>query len=749
MNYKKQIAKSQKVKVSNSIICETLLGAINTNNEQYILPIFAEKEDASRKKIIYKCPTCQEDVTLKKGDILRHHFAHKSGARCKFYDGCNESEIHKGAKYFLKSLIESGCKIRIEQNNSCCNKSKIRILPIFDDNYKVVIEHPFKFNNSNKKADVAYINKNTGDMIILEVMYKHKTEEKNRPEPWYELKADDLVADIDNMEKLLYCHREKDIICKKCFKNFNIEMIRVGEEHDNKRLNELRKDLCNTYYNDIRNLLIKCTDYKGYLTIYTNTNDNEYIFKIYNKFVDLWVNKYLEVEEFIAVISNNGTKYDINNIKKYCETCEKYHHNLHGICDTCSKKHDHDYNNRCYMCNIGICIDCDVLIEPNYKKCYNCKFETGRKTKNICTKEQHQEMVKKYIYEYEQRKIKEKEKEKQELEYREIMLNVKNIINEYNKNILEQIETYKHIDIENNKDDILIDSLNKYNKIKRIIQKIKVDYKDNDNVSKYIDIECLKIDEVNQLILQEIKKRDDFKQNIDNIINNYDNSIFYKMEKLDKFEDDINFDILKEDSITDNILKKINTDMLEDVIDNTIDIIDIFSKIINENISNNKLIYYINQKINLLKDIQVIIYKVLPLKIHNHTIKIIKDTYPDDKIICNFNKYLYKLNKVIIEYEDIDGLVNYKNEYTKLNHILNLFINKNKTYDIVIDYIKDIINKISIFINNINKLIEKKNFEGIENRCKMNNLCNCIISKYITSECSYCTICYKWVCRCH
>ena len=77
------------------------LGAINEETGEYESPFSANKT----KK--YYCPGCAKPVIPKQGKIKIHHFAHcKSDSPCTFYSNSGESEIHKAAKLFMKTLLD-------------------------------------------------------------------------------------------------------------------------------------------------------------------------------------------------------------------------------------------------------------------------------------------------------------------------------------------------------------------------------------------------------------------------------------------------------------------------------------------------------------------------------------------------------------------------------------------------------------------------------------------------------------------
>ena len=55
--------------------------------------------DNAKEGVLYLCPECKAELTIKRGDFRRHHFAHKSLTGCQ---GNHESFLHKLAKRIIK-----------------------------------------------------------------------------------------------------------------------------------------------------------------------------------------------------------------------------------------------------------------------------------------------------------------------------------------------------------------------------------------------------------------------------------------------------------------------------------------------------------------------------------------------------------------------------------------------------------------------------------------------------------------------
>ena len=166
------------------------MGAINKNTNEYVYLAIANKEDK------YKCPDCDEDLIFVRGKIYRPHFRHKINSVCKYYDHPNESQLHKDAKLLLKKLLDTRKCIIMNKECSMCDdfvKTKLN----YSDDMIVELEYGFDFNGQ-KYADVACTQDNKL-VYIFEICHTHATDEQDRPEPWFEINAYDLVTQINKM----------------------------------------------------------------------------------------------------------------------------------------------------------------------------------------------------------------------------------------------------------------------------------------------------------------------------------------------------------------------------------------------------------------------------------------------------------------------------------------------------------------------------------------------------------------------
>mgnify|MGYP000498265726 CR=1 FL=1 len=169
------------------------LGAINKITGEYVYPTLANKMDE------YICPCCSKSVFPRQGKVLSHHFAHKqSDNPCNYYNHPNESDIHKDAKMLLQLLLKDN-NIYISCIRTCisCKKDDEFSIPNVDEKSIIKIEYSFDYNGSRKSADVAYIQEE--DLVcIFEICNTHKTHSKNRPEPWFEIDAEELIEMVNN-----------------------------------------------------------------------------------------------------------------------------------------------------------------------------------------------------------------------------------------------------------------------------------------------------------------------------------------------------------------------------------------------------------------------------------------------------------------------------------------------------------------------------------------------------------------------
>jgi hypothetical protein len=208
------------------------LGAINKKTGRYSYPKIATKTDE------YCCPDCNKELILCKGEIRIPYFRHKSDTSipCNYYNNPTESQIHKDAKQALKIVLENKIPMTMFRICSICNGKEIFEIPQLDNTSKIILEYPFQYNSLRKVADVAYLD-NGELMCIFEICYKHKTCNEDRPEPWFELDALELINSLndDNFENVeIQCIRREN--CETCIENEN----RLREENKQQKIMSIR-----------------------------------------------------------------------------------------------------------------------------------------------------------------------------------------------------------------------------------------------------------------------------------------------------------------------------------------------------------------------------------------------------------------------------------------------------------------------------------------------------------------------------
>lgn len=178
-----------------------LCGAINKATGIHTIPELAVKSDS------YVCPECNKEVIIRKGKIRVAHFSHKASTNpCNYYDRPNESQIHKEAKYRLKTFLENNCRIIFTFK---CPKHNYASRETFNLFEKEVVITEFRDPKGSYVADLAIIKEDSSPKVIFEILYTHKTT-RSRPEPWFEVNALDVLNtsfSIDTDELHFQCCR--------------------------------------------------------------------------------------------------------------------------------------------------------------------------------------------------------------------------------------------------------------------------------------------------------------------------------------------------------------------------------------------------------------------------------------------------------------------------------------------------------------------------------------------------------------
>ena len=88
------------------------IGAIDVENNKFVLPFYLEKEHKNRE---YKCIACDEKLILKIGEIKTKHFAHYPKSTCILNTSNHNGESieHSSAKFKLAYLLKNKTPLKI------------------------------------------------------------------------------------------------------------------------------------------------------------------------------------------------------------------------------------------------------------------------------------------------------------------------------------------------------------------------------------------------------------------------------------------------------------------------------------------------------------------------------------------------------------------------------------------------------------------------------------------------------------
>ena len=176
------------------------------------------------------------------------YFRHKAEDNnpCTYYTHPSESQIHKDAKLLFKQLMDNQTTISLIRS---CSECKSTVWYLADSKCKdstIVLEHSFIYVGSRKVADIAHL-ADGKIKAIFEIYNAHKTQDNDRPEPWYEISATELTEEIAKTgcnitSILLKCTRS--YICKGCIIQKALRKKQAIDERKNRVAEEARRNTC-------------------------------------------------------------------------------------------------------------------------------------------------------------------------------------------------------------------------------------------------------------------------------------------------------------------------------------------------------------------------------------------------------------------------------------------------------------------------------------------------------------------------
>lgn len=226
----------------NYIMTKFILGAFDIN-DNYILP-----QNATKLKE-YKCVECNNKVLLKKGKVRKAHFSHLSNNNsCNYYSHPNESQIHKDCKLKLAFILKNKIPLKIlEKYEIKCNHLYIKNID-YDNDDEIIVE--YRDINNKYVADIAVLN-NNNIKYIFEVYHTHQTVSNARPNPWFEIKTNEIL-NIEDMDNIQLTDVKIFNNCKECINLVKNKHKRYYKYNFKKYLNQNRECIScmgsGTYY---------------------------------------------------------------------------------------------------------------------------------------------------------------------------------------------------------------------------------------------------------------------------------------------------------------------------------------------------------------------------------------------------------------------------------------------------------------------------------------------------------------------
>lgn len=169
------------------------------------------RPDDAIKSERYSCPACGGLLTLRKGQKMRAHFAHRAGTDCS-----SESVEHWIAKMLIADAVRDGgvqIVTRCEAELGGCSQLKAFAIP---DGLEPAIEHRLP---SGHVADVALLD-DDGVRFVVEVVVTHRVSEDKSAAigPFIELWAADVMTTPKTWRRgvrgLRWSFRE--VLCGQC-----------------------------------------------------------------------------------------------------------------------------------------------------------------------------------------------------------------------------------------------------------------------------------------------------------------------------------------------------------------------------------------------------------------------------------------------------------------------------------------------------------------------------------------------------
>lgn len=333
------------------------LGAIKKLTGEYVYPKIANKQDE------YICPECNKTLIFCNGEIRGRYFRHKVDNSCTYYNNPTETQIHKDAKSLLKSLIENKITITFIRNCYCCKQKEEFEIPEITETSSILLEYRFEYNGL-KIADVVYID-NKERVCIFEIYHTHKTFSEDRPEPWFEIDAEELIKSANNTLKAMQIPCIRNEKCETCVeKRKNKERIArkklfdwLTDKEENRPIEpfdfstddsyiydveEVLKDDMQTYHNCMDTIYPEpdiAIEHKSHPRYYIYFNKPVFTSEEFKILYDYGVEPYVIDVNWILDQTNRPSKIKCHLIQKESVSTNKILKNCQcNNCNNCKKK---------------------------------------------------------------------------------------------------------------------------------------------------------------------------------------------------------------------------------------------------------------------------------------------------------------------------------------------------------------------------------------------------------------------------
>lgn len=178
------------------------LPAIDIDTMRLLLPQYALKGKR------YSCPSCHNELIFRAGEKNRPHFSHKTVMNCSYTEHPSESEIHLAAKHMLCDHLKYGGSFTATFECKC---PPIEIY--LKEGERIYTE----YRHHGIIPDIAIV-KNDVLIACIEIFHTHR--QSNRPEPWFEFRATDIIQCTNS--QLKDCRTDRMCKCQnpcrgKCF----------------------------------------------------------------------------------------------------------------------------------------------------------------------------------------------------------------------------------------------------------------------------------------------------------------------------------------------------------------------------------------------------------------------------------------------------------------------------------------------------------------------------------------------------